>query len=55
MLGEAGIVVNPEKLQFAQKTVEFAGFRVTDSSTEPLPKYLDAIREFTTPKNISDV
>ena len=54
-LGEAGVVVNPDKFQFAQQTVEFAGFRITPSSTEPLPKYLDAIRDFPTPKNTSDI
>ena len=54
-LGEAGAVVNPEKFQFAQQTVEFAGFRITPSSTEPLSKYLDAIRNFPTHKSTSDI
>jgi len=53
--GEAGIVLNPQKLQFCQKSVEFAGFRVGESAIEPLPKYLDAIRDFPTPKNITDI
>ena len=55
LLGNAGIVLNPEKFQFAQREVDFAGFRVTDSSVEPLPKYLDSIREFPTPQNITDI
>jgi len=55
LCGRAGIVLNPEKLQFSQTTVNFAGFRITKDSVEPLPKYLDAIREFPTPKNITDV
>ena len=54
-VGEAGIVLNPEKFQFCSKSVEFAGFRVSESSIEPLPKYLDAIRDFPTPKNITDI
>ena len=55
LVSESGIVLNPAKFQFAQKSVEFAGFRVNDTSIEPLPKYLDAIRDFPTPKNISDI
>lgn len=49
-LGQAGIVINPDKFQFAGRTVEFVGFRITDSSIEPLTKYLDAIREFPPPR-----
>ncbi len=54
-LGQAGIVLNPDKFQFAEKTVDFAGFRVSDSSIEPLPKYLDAIRDFPTPTSTTDI
>ena len=54
-LGQAGIVLNPEKFQFAQKTVDFAGFRVSDLTIEPLPKYLDAIRDFPTPSSTTDI
>ena len=54
-VGQAGIVLNPEKFQFAQKDVEFAGFRVSDSSIEPLPKYLDAIRDFPSPVSTTDI
>jgi hypothetical protein len=54
-LGEAGIVLNPDKFQFAEKTVDFAGFRVSDSTIEPLPKYLDAIRDFPTPASTTDI
>ena len=49
------VLNNPAKFQFAQKSVEFAGFRVNDTSIESLPKYLDAIRDFPTPENISDI
>ena len=37
-VGKAGIVLNPDKFQCARKDFEFAGFRITDSSIEPLPK-----------------
>ena len=55
MVGEAGIVLNPAKFQFCKKSVEFAGFRVSETAIEPLPKYIDAIRDFPTPKNLTDI
>ena len=54
-VGQAGIVLNPDKFQFCEKTVDFAGFRVSDSTIEPLPKYLDAIRDFSSPISTSDI
>ena len=53
LTGNAGIVLNPDKLQFCQQEVEFAGFKITSSSVEPLPKYLEAISNFPKPKNLS--
>ena len=54
-IGAAGAVLNPEKFQFAKREVDFAGFRITESSIEPLPKYIDAIRTFPTPKCTKDI
>ena len=54
-VGQAGIILNPSKFQFAEKTVDFAGFRVSDTTIEPLPKYLNAIRDFPTPISTTDV
>ena len=53
--GNGGVVLNIDKFQFAQKSVDFAGFRITEDTVEPLPKYLDAIREYPTPSNITDI
>ena len=53
--GGGGIVLNAEKFQFSQTTVDFAGFRIADENVEPLPKYLDAIRGYPTPANITDI
>ena len=53
--GSSGVVLNPDKFQFAVRTAEFAGFRISDESIEPLPKYLDAIRNFPTPKSTTDI
>ena len=55
LAGNNGIVINPEKFQFSQPTVDFAGFRISNNSVEPLPKYIDAINQFPTPKNITDI
>ncbi|KAL9972701.1 hypothetical protein ACROYT_G019061 [Oculina patagonica] len=54
-VGQAGIVLNPDKFQFAERSVDFAGFRVSDSTIEPLPKYLDAIRDFPSPTTTTDI
>lgn len=54
-VGQAGIFLNPDKFQFAEQTVDFAGFRISSSSIEPLPKYIDAIRDFLTPTSTTDV
>ena len=55
LMGRSGIVLNPSKFQFAQRSVDFAGFRISESCLEPLPKYLNAIQQFPTPKNIKDI
>lgn len=53
--GRHGITLNPEKFVFGQDTVEFAGFEITPTSVRPCRKYLDAIRSFPTPANITDI
>ena len=50
-----GIVLNPDKFQFSQREVDFDGFRIKESEIEPLPKHLDAIRNFPTPSSITDI
>jgi len=48
-------VLKPDKFQFAERSVDFAGFRVSDSTIEPLPKYIDAIRDFPSPTSTTDI
>ena len=55
LVGSSGVVLNPDKFQFCQKTVDFAGFRISSDGIAPLPKYTDAIRFFPTPKNRTDI
>ena len=55
LAGKSGIIFNPEKFQFGQREVDFAGFRVTEDRIDPLPKYFSAIRDFPTPKSTTDI
>ncbi len=55
LLGSSGVVLNPDKFRFAQKTVEFAGFRISSDGIQPLPRYLEAIKSFPTPTSKTDV
>jgi hypothetical protein len=52
---ENGMVFSPAKFRFATKSVEFAGFEITMEGIKPTDKYVEAVRSFPTPKNISDV
>ncbi|CAG2216565.1 unnamed protein product [Mytilus edulis] len=53
--GRHGITLNPAKFIFGQDIVEFAGFEVTSNTVRPCMKYLKAILDFPTPRNITDV
>jgi len=55
LVGEAGIVLNPDKFQFAQREVDFAGFHISDERIEPLPKFFDAVKNFPTPTSTTDI
>ena len=50
-----GITLNPEKFVFAADTVEFAGFEISAGSVRPCQKSLQAILDFPTPGNITDM
>ena len=52
---ENGIVFNPDKFHFAEEEVEFAGFVITMDGIRPTDKYIETIRNFPTPKCITDV
>ena len=47
--------MNFDKFQFAQREINIAGFRVTETEVKPLDKYLRAISEFSTPKRTVDI
>ena len=48
-------MLNPDKFQFPEKSVDLTGFRLSDSTIEPLPKYLDAIKDFPSPTSTTDI
>ena len=55
LMGQNGILQNPDKFQFGTKTVEWAGFLIGEKSVKPLQKHTQAIRSFPTPLNITDL
>ena len=50
-----GLMFNSKKFRFVRREVEFAGFLITEDSIKPAAKYNAAIRDFPTPRNISEV
>jgi len=50
-----GIILNPEKFTFGADTVEIAGFEITPDSVRPNKKILQAIMDFPTPRNLTEV
>ena len=55
LCGPHGITLNPLKFQFPSPSVEFAGFEITADSVKPCQKFTRAIKDFPTPKNLTDV
>ena len=53
--GQHGITLNPDKFVFAQDEVEFAGFEITNDYVRPCSRYIQAIRDFPKPVNLTDV
>ena len=53
--GNNGVTCNPEKFDFGQDEVEFAGFEITNDSVRPCVKFFEAIQDYPTPRSISDI
>ncbi len=53
--GRNGIILNPEKFTFGRDTVTFAGFEITPDSVRPCKQSLQAITDFPTPRNKTDI
>ena len=55
LLGNNGVILNRDKFQFAKRTVDFAGFQISEHSIKPAQKFVDAILQFPTPTKLTDV
>ena len=55
--GQNGVILNsePEKFQFGVGEADFTAFHISPTEVKPLSKYLDVIRCFPRPSNITDV
>lgn len=55
LLGNHGILQNPDKFKFGHQEIEWAGFLIGKDTVSPLPKHTESIRTFPTPHNITDL
>ena len=55
LCGENGILQNPEKFQFCQKSVNWAGFVIGENTVKPMMHLTAAVRNFPTPVNRTDM
>ena len=53
--GRGGLVINGDKFQFCQDTVDFVGMQVTSKGVRPSRKFLDTIAELPSPTNTKEV
>jgi len=52
---KVGITLNPDKMKLAQQEVKFAGYLVGKDGIKADPQKLIALKEFPTPRNITDL
>ena len=50
-----GIILNTDKFVFGADTVEFAGFEISTNDVCYCPRYMRAIIDFPTPKDLTDI
>ena len=55
LVGQNGIILNPDKFEFMEDGVSWAGVRISKEKVVPLPDHVSAIRQFPTPTNITDL
>ena len=49
------MVFNHSKFQFAEQEVDYLGFKITNDGLKPQEGFIQSIRDFPTPRNITDV
>ena len=55
LCGRNGIIQNPQKFILGADTVEFSGFKIAPDTVQPSDNVFQAIADFPTPNNITDV
>ena len=55
LCGNNAIIQNPEKFQFGEDVIEFAGFEITMNSIRPCKTFLLAIQEFPVPQTLTNI
>ena len=55
LVGQNGIILNPDKFEFAEDKVSWAGVRLTEDKVAPIPEHVTAIKQFPTPTSITDL
>lgn len=53
--GNNSIVFNPEKFHFAEKEVDLSRFHIMEDGIKPTKRMMEAILQFPTPKNITNI
>lgn len=51
----AGMIFNPSKFQFSEQEVDYLGFRITNTGVKPQEEFLQSIRDFPVPRNLTDI
>ena len=51
----SGITLNLDKFEFAQRKFHFAGCRITRDRLDPLTKSFNALQDFPTPTNVTEI
>ncbi len=54
-ISDAGLKLKLAKCQFAQSTVDFLGFTISDSGLAPDPKKVEAISRYPTPTDLTEL
>ena len=51
---KAGLIFNSDKFQFGQDVVDFAGLEISKTGVRPCKKFIESIRHFPSPENLSE-
>ena len=54
LMGRHGITLDGDEFQFCGKTVDYAGFRMSEQEVTPMQHLLEPIAAFPTPRSVSD-